>query len=261
MRATDAGIAPIGAGALAWQLFLAGLRARHRQTLLGYAWLIVPPVATSLLWIYLQSRQVVRIQTGTIPYAIFVLSGTLLWQTFADAVQAPIAAVTESRAVLCKINFPRGALLLSGVLNSVTALLVRLAVIVPLLAWLGHEFDFTSLRFIPGVCVLLGAGTVVGILLVPLAVLYSDVQKGLPLALQFWMYLTPVIYPLSVQGAFAWINPVGPVLEATRHALLGGSAANTLSMTAAAGTVALMLVAAWLLFRVSMPHLIERMGA
>src|SRR5262245_15954080 len=75
---------PIG-----WQLFRAGLTSRRRRSLFGYAWLLLPAAATTLLCLYLQSRRIFEVGATALPYAIHVLAGMVLWQTFTDALNAP----------------------------------------------------------------------------------------------------------------------------------------------------------------------------
>ena len=99
---------------LAWRLFVRDLSAQYRQTYLGYVWAFVPPLVSAVTFIFLQSQGIVKIEGTGMPYAAFAMIGTLLWQTFVEAIQSPISAVQSAKAMLAKINFPREAILLGG---------------------------------------------------------------------------------------------------------------------------------------------------
>ena len=98
---------------LAWRLMVRNISAQYRQSLLGYTWAILPPVVTTAIWVFLNSQKVFNVGDAGMPYPVFVLTGTVLWQTFTDALNSPLKVVTESKAMLAKINFPREALILT----------------------------------------------------------------------------------------------------------------------------------------------------
>ena len=100
---------------LAWRLLVRNLSARYRQSVLGYAWAFIPPLFTSLVWIFLQSQRVLEIDDTGMPYVAFVICGTVLWQTFVEALNNPLNMVKSSMSMLTKINFPREALILAGI--------------------------------------------------------------------------------------------------------------------------------------------------
>ena len=64
---------------LAMALFRRDLKAQFRQSILGYAWLFFPPIATTLVWFFLNSSGVVQVADTGMPYPAFVMIGTLLW--------------------------------------------------------------------------------------------------------------------------------------------------------------------------------------
>src|SRR3984957_18917231 len=74
----------------AWHLFARNLRSQYRQSFLGYIWILLPPLATALLWVYLNWTQTLAIRHTDIPYPIYVLTGTMLWQVFSDALYCPL---------------------------------------------------------------------------------------------------------------------------------------------------------------------------
>ncbi len=103
-----------------------------------------------------------------------------------------------------------------------------------------------------------------GLLLTPLALLYRDIEKGLPIILQIWFFLTPVIYLIPEKGAGAilnYINPVTPVLNTTREMMTNGKISQPELFLLISAITLLLLIIGWVLYRLAMPHLIARIGA
>src|SRR5688572_18986408 len=89
---TDLRVSP----SVAWRLFLHSLRANYRQSRLGYVWLLLPPLATTATWVYLSSIRVLDVGPTETPYTVYVLTGTILWQVFAEALQSPLQQLTAA---------------------------------------------------------------------------------------------------------------------------------------------------------------------
>jgi lipopolysaccharide transport system permease protein len=95
-------------------------------------------------------------------------------------------------------------------------------------------------------------------------VLYTDIGKGLPLLMQFLMYLTPVVFPMPKAGIAATIyavNPLSPIILTARDWLTGFAPEHITAFIAVNGCTALLLLGVWIVFRLAMPILIERMSA
>lgn len=249
---------------LAWRLFLRNISARYRQTFLGYAWAIVIPIVTTAVFVFLQKSGYFIVGDTQVPYAVFLLTGLVLWQVFADAVQAPLRMVQQSSSILTKVNFPREALIIAGVGEVLFTFVVRLALIVAALLWFGIGVSWTLIWFPFGVLVLIGLGLAIGLLITPIAVLYHDIGQALPIMLYLWMFLTPVIYPAPGSEAgslLVRLNPAAPVLDTTRAWLLSGSPEYLSGFFVVSGLTVLAILGGWLLYRVALPILIERMSA
>ena len=244
---------------LAWRLFVRDLSAMYRQSFLGYVWAFLPPIVTTLTFVFLSSQNIVSVKDIPMPYPAFVMIGTLLWQIFVDALNSPLKTVTNSKAMLAKINFPREALILSGLGEVLFNFLVRLALAVPVFFYYKLAVG-PSILFVPlGVLGLLTVGLAFGILLTPLGVLYTDVGRGVALIAGFWMLLTPVAYPLPNRGLLHW-NPVAPVLQTCRDWLSAQPATQFEGFLFVSLGALVFLGLGWILYRLSMPILIERMG-
>jgi len=249
---------------LAWRLLVRNISAQYRQSLLGYAWAFVPPIFTSLIWIFLQSQKVLGVGDTGMPYIVFVITGTVLWQTFVEALNSPLQMVNESKSMLSKINFPREALLLAGVGQVLFNFMIRALLLVAVMLWFQISPQLTWLLAPLGVAALILLGISLGLLLTPLGMLYQDVGRGLGFLTAAWFFLTPVIYPVpkaSFAATLIELNPVTPLLVTTRDWLITGSASLLPAFLWVLGISLLLLLLGWIQYRIAMPHLIARMSA
>jgi lipopolysaccharide transport system permease protein len=249
---------------LAWRLLRRNLSSRYRHTLLGYAWAFLPPIMTAGVFVFLQKAGHLVAGEMAAPYPVFVLVGLVLWQAFADAVQAPLRLVQQSQSLLTKINFPRESLILAAVGEVIFAALVRLGLLALAFAWFDVGVSWSGVLFPLGMAALIGMGTALGLVLTPAAILYHDVGHALPLFLYLWMFLTPVAYAPHARAAatwLAWLNPVSPLLDASRRWLLSGAPEHLSGFFTVGGLVVCGLFAGWLLYRLALPILIERMSS
>jgi lipopolysaccharide transport system permease protein len=250
---------------LGWRLFLRNLQSQNRQTLLGYFWAIIPPLMTTLVWVGLRSFDVVSFSaTPGVPYVAFVLTGTILWQTFLNSLSSPLTSIVGARDMLVKLNFPREALLLAGLGQVLFNLLVQLVMLVVLLLVLRVPLPVTAPLFVLGLLMLMALGHGIGLLITPLGLLYTDIQKAIPAFAPFAMLLTPVLYAPPTQGRLVllnYLNPVAAVLAATRDWLLVGHTDFLPGFVVYSTLGVAATVFGLILVRISMPFLIERMGS
>ena len=248
---------------LAWRLFVRDLSAQYRQTYLGYLWAFLPPLVAAATFIFLQSQGIVHITGTPVPYAAFAMMGTLLWQVFVDAIQSPITAVQGAKPMLAKINFPREAILMAGLYMVVFNFLIRLVLLAVVMAVWRVKPDIGLLLFPLAVVSLLTCGFAVGLALLPLGALYGDVGRGMGILAQFWMLLTPVVYPASTEGVAGWLatwNPAAPVLTTAREALSGVPFTHLPAFIGISVAAAVLCFLGLLAYRLVIPILIERMG-
>ena len=254
----------LAARELAWRLLVRNISAQYRQSLLGYAWAFVPPIFTSLIWIFLQSQKVLGVGDTGMPYVVFVITGTVLWQTFVEAINSPLQMVNESKSMLTKINFPREALILAGVGQVLFNFLIRALLLVVVMLWFKVS-PHTSLLLAPlGVIALILLGISLGLLLTPIGMLYQDIGRGLGFLTAAWFFLTPVIYPVpkaSFAATLIELNPVTPLLVTSRDWLVVGSTHLLSEFLWVFGVSLVLLLLGWIQYRIAMPHLISRMSA
>jgi homopolymeric O-antigen transport system permease protein len=248
---------------LAWRLFIRDVSARYRQSVLGYLWVFIPPLVASLPFVYLNAQGVVTIGETLIPYAAYAIIGTAIWQVFADSLNAPLRGFSTARGMLTRINLPREAILLSALAQVGLGFLVRLILIIGVMVWLGHVPPATAALFPLGILSLIVLGFAIGILIMPLGLLYDDVQQALPILTTVLMFLTPVLYPVPQSGiaaSIAGINPLTPLIVSTRDWLTIGATAHGGEFVVVTLSAVALLLSGWVAFRVALPHLLARMG-
>lgn len=248
---------------LAWRLFVRDLSAQYRQTYLGYAWAFLPPLVTSLTFVYLNSQGIVRIEGVGMSYAAFALIGTLLWQVFVDAIQAPAQAIIASKVMLAKVNFPREAILVGGLYMVLFNFAIRLVLLIAVMAFWKITPGPGLLLFPFAMIGLLAAGFAVGMALAPVGVLYGDINRGLPILVQFWMLLTPVVYPPKAHGLAGLLstwNPLAPLVTTARESLCGQTLTALVPFVVVSLISLVILFLGWISFRLVIPMVIERIG-
>lgn len=248
---------------LAFALFTRDMKAQVRQSILGYAWLFFPPIATTLVWFFLNSSGVVKVADTGMPYPAFVMIGTLLWQAFLESLTKPIMSLTASKAMLVKLNFPRIAPVIAGIGQTTVTSAIRLVLLIPIFVFAGVEASWTIVFFPLAYLSMVLLGIAIGSFLTPIGLLYTDIGKAIGLLGQFMMYATPVVYPIASEGFLGWVNKVNPVtylLEVGRSTLVGGSFEHLSMALIITGSAFILLLIGWAVFHITVPRIIERMG-
>lgn len=249
---------------LAWQLALRDIRTQYRQTALGLLWAFILPLGNTAAWLFIQSSGIVSIKVTNIPYHVYVFTGTILWAIFMDAVNAPLQQTNAAKPMLARINFPREAIVLSGIYQTLVNACIKIGVLLAALILLDVTPGLGLLLFPFAVMALILAGTACGLLITPVGLLYGDVGKGLPLLMQFLMYLTPVVFPMPTSGwasTLFQINPITPLILTGRDLLTGFTPQHLGAFMTVSVVMLILLALMWVVYRAAMPILIERMSA
>lgn len=135
---------------LAWQLALRDIKAQYRQTALGLLWAFILPLAHTLTWIFLSGSGIVTVSDTALPYPVYVFTGTMIWAIFMDAVNAPLQQTIAAKHMLAKINFPREALVVSGIYQTLFNGAIKIALLLAALLFLGIHPDWRLAWFPPG---------------------------------------------------------------------------------------------------------------
>jgi lipopolysaccharide transport system permease protein len=248
---------------LAWRLFVRDTSAQYRKSILGYIWAFLPPLVTSLPFIFLNSQGVVSMGETPIPYPAYAMIGTIIWQVFVDALNSPLRTVSAAKPMLARINFPREAILLSGLGQVLLNFLIRLVLLVIVFGWYEISPPPTAVLSFLGILALIIFGFVLGIMLTPIGVLFSDVQQALPVFTLFLLFITPVLYAPPTTGfaaQVAGLNPLTPLVLATRDWLTLGTTVYVLPFVIVSTVALTLLFLGWMIYRLALPHLIVRIG-
>ncbi len=249
---------------LAWRLMVRDIRAQYRQSFLGILWAFIPPIVTAVGFTLAANAEVVNIGVTDLPYPAYVMFSMTLWQTFVEALNGPVQGVTAAKAMLAKINFPREALILAKLGQVFFNFAIKLFLIVGLFIWFQMPVTWSVVLAPVALIHLVMLGTFLGLLLAPLGALYQDFSNGLTLVTGLWLFLTPVVYPVPSSGTFGTLvklNPVTPLLVTTRELATTGILSDPQGFWVVSLLAIVGLLLAWLIYRLAIPFVVERMSS
>jgi lipopolysaccharide transport system permease protein len=249
---------------LAMRLLIRDTAAKYRQSLLGFLWIFIPPLATAGIFIVLNQQAILTVQQTDIPYPAFALIGAVLWQTFVDSLQAPLKSVTAAKSILAKIKFPYEALLLSAIGEALLNLSLKMLILIVVFIVFKIPVTIGLLLSPFAILMLVLLGAFIGLLLTPIGILYTDIYNALMIGTNLWLFITPVVYPTPQQFPFSvlvMVNPVSPLLVGARDLMTKGMIENVPSFVAVSLVSLVGLIFVWIVYRLSIPILIERISA
>ena len=203
---------------------------RYKQTILGPAWLFISPIISSLIYTFIFGG-IAKIGTEGVPQLLFYMSGNAIWTYFSSCVTRNAATFTSNANVFGKVYFPRLTTPISNMLTSMVEFAIQMLLVLVFLTYylfrgMVHP-NWLSWVLIPVVLVHLGVmGLGFGIIISSMTTKYRDLSILVGFGVQLWMYITPVVYPLSQAGESVFkplllVNPVTAPVEVFRYALLG----------------------------------------
>lgn len=201
------------------------VKVRYKQTMLGAAWAILQPVFNMILFSLIFGK-VAKLPSDNIPYPLFAFAGLLPWTFFSNAIGMAGSSLVGNSHLITKVYFPRMIIPAAAVLAGLVDFAFAFAVMGVLLAWYQVPLSF-NLIMLPLLVILTSAlAFAAGTLLSSLNVKYRDIRYVIPFLTQFWMFATPIIYPMSMMPEkYQWIfklNPLTGIIEGYRVALLSG---------------------------------------
>jgi lipopolysaccharide transport system permease protein len=249
---------------LAWRLTVRDVSAQYRQSFLGILWALILPFANTAVWLYLNLTGIVVLQKTAIPFPVYVFAGTMLWSIFMDSINAPMGETNAARGMLARLNFPKEALLLSGIYKTLFNASIKIGLLLCVLPFFKVNPGWGLFLFPVGVFSIVLVGTAIGLFITPVGMLYNDVGRALPLVMQFLMYVSPVVFAMPESGLASklfMLNPTTPLILTARGWLTGQSPEMLGYFLAVNAAAILLLLASWIGYRLSLPILIERMSA
>ena len=201
------------------------IKARYKQSVLGYAWVfLVPLINLTVLTIVFSF--LLRVPTGGVPYPIFLLVGLVPWTFTANAISAATSSLVSNSSLITKIYLPREIFPIASILSKMVDLLLSIIILVIFMIFFGVSLHLTILLvpviFVLQMVLIIG----VSLILSSLNVFFRDVENILGVLLTVWMYLTPILYPSElIPQKFLLIfnlNPMMAIVNSYRNVVLYG---------------------------------------
>lgn len=208
--------------------------AQYKQTILGPIWFFLQPLFTTIIFTVVFGK-IAKISTDGMPAFLFYLSGTVCWGYFSVSLQEISNTFISNAGIFGKIYFPRLVIPISIVISNIFKFLIQFVLFLGFLLY----YYFQGANLSPSWWVLLLPvlilqmallGIACGILISSMTTKYRDLSLVVSFGIQLWMFVTPVVYPLSqipmkYRHYFA-ANPMAPVLETFRSIFLGTKSLN-----------------------------------
>lgn len=239
------------------------VKVRYKQSALGLLWAVLQPLLLMLIFTVLFALTAPRMPSEGLPYSVFVYAAVLPWTFFSTAVSNGTNSLVSHTQLVTKVWFPREILPLSYVTAALFDFVVASTLLVGLMLYHGVEPTRFIVLTIPIVGLIAVLASAIALALAALQVRFRDVGLAMPLLLQVWMFLSPVVYPVSqVPARFRWLyrlNPMAGVIEGFRRVTVQGQPPDWGLLFVSAVVAAILLPACYLYFKFVDATLADRM--
>lgn len=232
-------------------------RTAYKQTILGPFWFIITPVLSVIVYVTVFGG-IANIPTDGVPPILFYLLGISVWSYFASCLSATSNSFVTNADIFGKVYFPRIIMPLVAVTTNLLTFAIQLAIFAAFYIYYvasGTELVIHwQIVLFPLLIVLLALMAVgFGMIFSSMTTKYRDLQIMLNKIISLWVYVTPVIYPLSMVSneklhLAMSLNPVTPVMEAIKYSLLGQGQFNWLWLGYSAAFTLMLLICGLMLF-------------
>lgn len=229
------------------------VKVRYKQSIIGIGWAILQPFAMMVVFT-LFFNKVAKISSGALPYAIFSYTGLLFWNYFSSALTRSSASLVANQGVITKIYFPRIIVPISATIVALIDFFFAFLVFVGLMVYYHIAPGSAGVWFlIPAILLTFITASGLGMFLSAVNVKYRDVAQIVPFLIQVGLFLTPVIYPISlVPQKYQWIlylNPMTGVINAMRAWWLHQGAINVHLLYLSIASAIVLFVTGYLYFK------------
>lgn len=202
------------------------IKVKYKQTVLGFAWAILQPFIMMVIFSAFFGRAL-KVPSDDIPYPIFVFSGLLMWNIFASGLSNAGNSMVNNANIIKKIYFPRLIIPISAVLVSLFDFIMAFLVFIGMLFYYDTSINIMQFLFLLPLSILITSISTFGLgaLLAALNIKYRDFRYIIPFMIQALLFVTPVIYPVSIitnafmKYIFA-LNPMYAAIELFRHSFI-----------------------------------------
>ena len=245
---------------LLWMFVKRDFTAQYKQTILGPLWHFIQPLFTTVVFLVVFTN-IAKISTDGVPPVLFYMSGITIWNYFSSCLNATSNTFVANAGIFGKVYFPRLVIPLSTVMSNIVKFGIQFLLFLAAMLWYkltsstsSTTSTFTSLALIPTIILIMaGLGLGLGIIISSMTTKYRDLTALIGFAVQLLMYATPVVYPLSTITSDKlrfWINlnPLTPLVEAFRYAMLGVGSFDVASFGYSIGFMVITLFIGLLIF-------------
>jgi lipopolysaccharide transport system permease protein len=213
-----------------WGMVSREFQARYRYSLLGSAWAVLNPAAMIAIYTVVFS-QVMRARLpgvdDSFAYSIYICAGLLPWTFFAEVIARSLSVFFDNAALLKKVSFPRISLPVVLLLSSTVNFVIIFGLFLLVLVFTGRFPGWVVVALAPLLVIQQAFALGLGILFGVLNVFFRDVGQLVGVAMQFWFWLTPIVYSAAilsdrVRAALAW-NPLTRLVGAYQQILVAGT--------------------------------------
>lgn len=200
------------------------LKVRYKQTIFGIAWVALQPLLMTLVFTIVLGR-LVRLPSNGLPYPVFAYAGLMIWIFFSGAISITSNCLVGNANLITKVYFPRLIIPIASIAARVVDLVVSFAIMFLLLLW--YRIPVSSqIMMVPVIILLVSLFALAfGLWTSAVNVKYRDVGLVLPVLIQLWMFVSPIVYPLQSVPA-KWrlvysLNPIAGIVENFRAGVFG----------------------------------------
>lgn len=228
------------------------IKARYKQSILGYGWVILNPFFQMLVMTFVFSI-IIKIPTWGIPYPIFLYAGLLPWTFFVNSISSSTNSLVSAGSLITKVYFPREIFPIATTIAKIIDLILASTVFALFMIIFQQPVTWAILWILPIFIVQFFFTLGISFLTSAFNLFYRDIQYLMTLILMLWMYVTPVIYPVDIVPArfrfvFA-LNPMSVLINAYRQSILGGTAPNLTHLGIAAGVSGIIFLLGYIIFK------------
>jgi lipopolysaccharide transport system permease protein len=200
------------------------IKVQYAQTVLGAAWAVVQPLMTMLIFTLVFGR-LAKIPSDGVPYSVFTLAALIPWMYFSNAFSAASSSLVNSSNLITKVYFPRLIIPVVSILSALVNFAVSCILLAVMMIWYHVTPSWMAIPMIPALLLLMIlTATGVGCWLAAVYIQYRDVRQIVPFVVQIWMYISPVVYPLSLvperYRTLYSLNPMAGIIQTFRVVLL-----------------------------------------
>jgi len=234
------------------ELTMREIKQRYKQSVLGYAWVILNPFFQMLVMAFVFSI-IMRIPNLGVPYPIFLYAGLLPWTLFSNSLIGATNSLVGNAGLITKIYFPREIFVISAIMAKIVDFLLASTIFITFMIYFQIPATWNLLWVIPIFAIQQLFTYGLSLFLAAANLFYRDIQYLLGLIILIWMYLTPVIYSTELfPEKYRWIfqlNPMAVIINAYRQVILAGDIPNLRSLAIALVLSIFLLIGGYKFFK------------